>query len=231
MSCTKPTLYTVLCLLVLTVLGVIHHMTTTSWLPSVSYRTSQLSPWIQNVTVSQNATHTPVVTSGGPRILCWVLTDSDLAKKTEPVRETWTQRCDKAIFMSSRRNRNFPMIGLGGSSGRSHLATKSKAAWKYVYEHHVNDFDYFLKADTDTYVIVENLKAYLRSRDPTKAEYFGHRFSPKFLNYIYMSGGPGLVISREALRKTVTEAFTTLPDCAPDGTGIFVLFLFTNTYL
>ena len=47
-----------------------------------------------------------------------------------------------------------------------------------------------MKADDDTYVVVDNLRAVLRERDPTVAEYMGCRFKP-YMKQGYMSGGAG----------------------------------------
>ena len=57
-------------------------------------------------------------------------------------------------------------------------------------------WSWLLKADDDTYVIVENLKLFLAEYSPFKPYYFGKRFKPYGE---YMSGGGGYVISREAL--------------------------------
>ncbi len=37
--------------------------------------------------------------------------------------------------------------------------------------------------------------------------------------YTYMAGGPGLVLSREALKRHVLQAFKLQKDCMPDGQG------------
>ncbi|XP_013401138.1 glycoprotein-N-acetylgalactosamine 3-beta-galactosyltransferase 1 isoform X2 [Lingula anatina] len=162
-----------------------------------------------------------------PRVLCWLLTDPpDLDKRVIHVRDTWARRCDVTLFMSSMENKTFPTIGLRVPPGRGHIAKKAKAAWKYIYEHHLNDADFFIKADPDTYVIVENLKHYLTSRDPKRAEFYGHQFYPSDWEFnadtrikksLYMSGGPGLVLSREAVRLLVTKAINSDPKCLQDG--------------
>jgi len=72
---------------------------------------------------------------------------------------------------------------------------------------------------------VDNLKLYLSSRNPNRAELFGHRFfrmstSKKDPRSMFTAGGPGIVLSRAALVKMVQEAFTKSEDCMPDGIGM-----------
>ena len=45
----------------------------------------------------------------------------------------------------------------------------------YLSQHYLDKFDWFLKADDDTYVVVANLRAYLSLFDPNKPYYMGHR--------------------------------------------------------
>ncbi|CAN9511655.1 unnamed protein product [Ophioblennius macclurei] len=137
------------------------------------------------------------------RILCWVMTGpSNLEKKARHVKATWTRHCNMVVFMSSVDDPDFPTVGLGTKEGRDQLYWKTIRAFHYAYEHHAHDADWFLKADDDTYVVVDNLRWILANHSAEDPIYFGRRFKP-YAKQGYMSGGAGYVLSREALRRFV----------------------------
>ncbi|RUS72820.1 hypothetical protein EGW08_019413, partial [Elysia chlorotica] len=111
------------------------------------------------------------------RVLVWVMTSpQNLEKKAQIVKDTWGRRCNKIIFFSSETNKDFPTVGLNVSEGREHLTAKTMQGFRYVYENHFNDADWFMKADDDTYVIVENLRYFLSEQNTSQPIYFGHHF-------------------------------------------------------
>ncbi|KAM4613169.1 glycoprotein-N-acetylgalactosamine 3-beta-galactosyltransferase 1-B [Polymixia lowei] len=137
------------------------------------------------------------------RILCWVMTGpSNLEKKARHVKTTWSRHCNIVVFMSSVDDPDFPTVGLGTKEGRDQLYWKTIRAFHYAYEHHGDEADWFLKADDDTYVVVDNLRWVLANRTPDEPIYFGRRFRP-YTKQGYMSGGAGYVLSKEALRRFV----------------------------
>ena len=123
--------------------------------------------------------------------------------------------------MSSQFDLDLPAVGLPVSEGRDNLWTKTRAAFQYIYDHHFDDADWFLKADDDTYVIVENLRHLLQDHDPVTPVYFGRRFKA-YVPQGYMSGGAGYVLSKEALRRFVKTSLkdkTRCPEMAGPGSA------------
>jgi len=133
------------------------------------------------------------------RILCWVMTSPEtLPIKGKPVKETWGKRCTILLFMSSQADPSFPAIGLDVKEGRENLWPKTRAAWNYIYDHHLDDADWFIKADDDTFVVIENLRHLVSKLNPEDPHYLGRHFKP-FGGY--NSGGAGYVFSRESVRR------------------------------
>ncbi|XP_059148747.1 glycoprotein-N-acetylgalactosamine 3-beta-galactosyltransferase 1-like isoform X2 [Physella acuta] len=151
------------------------------------------------------------------RVACWIMTSPDtLLSKAIHIKNTWAKRCNLVLFMSSVADPEFPAVGLDVPEGREHLTAKTMKAFKYLYDHHMEDADWFLKADDDTYVIVENLRYLLLNEDPAQPVYFGQRFKP-YVRQGYTSGGGGYVLSKEALRRFGEEGSVNAKICAKDG--------------
>ncbi|XP_027013669.1 glycoprotein-N-acetylgalactosamine 3-beta-galactosyltransferase 1 [Tachysurus fulvidraco] len=136
------------------------------------------------------------------QVLCWIMTQpKNLELKTKHVRATWAKHCNMVLYMSSNAS-DFPTVGLNVSEGRDNLYMKTIQALHYIHTHHLDSAEWFLKADDDTFVVVENLRRLLSGYNTDEPVYLGHRFG-MFVTQGYMSGGAGYVLSREAIRRFV----------------------------
>ncbi|KAK7105568.1 hypothetical protein V1264_016932 [Littorina saxatilis] len=153
------------------------------------------------------------------RVLVWVMTHPDNHQsKARVVRDTWGRRVNKLLFISSINDSSIPTIAVNVSEGRKHLTAKSQKAWRYVYENHFHDADWFMKADDNTYVIMENLRYFLSGENTSEPVHFGHLFKTIVKQGFY-SGGSGYVLSKEALRRWGEKGKDVAKLCRQDDSG------------
>ncbi|XP_021341872.1 glycoprotein-N-acetylgalactosamine 3-beta-galactosyltransferase 1-B-like [Mizuhopecten yessoensis] len=142
------------------------------------------------------------------RVLCMIMTSSKaLDTKATNVKNTWAKRCNVVVYISSTTNTTFPTVGFDIPEGREHLTAKTMTAFRYIFEKHFNEADWFIKIDDDSFVILENLRYFLSSHSPNDAVYFGHSFKSIVKQGFYCAGG-GHVLSKEALRRLAMNGVT-----------------------
>ncbi|XP_076076046.1 glycoprotein-N-acetylgalactosamine 3-beta-galactosyltransferase 1-like [Mytilus galloprovincialis] len=134
-------------------------------------------------------------------IMCLVLTThTTLLSKAKAVNDTWGKRCNKTIFFTNRPSTLPNVVYLDlAKDGRKHLTDKVVRIFDYVHTH-FTEYDWFLKADDDTYVILENLRHFLSYFKSTEPVYLGQNYK-LYTKQGYHSGGAGYVLSKEALNK------------------------------
>ncbi|CAG0892130.1 unnamed protein product [Cyprideis torosa] len=141
------------------------------------------------------------------RILCWVATHpGNLKKKAVHVLRTWGKRCNTLLFVSGIGTEEVPseiagyMLTLDMKDERKYLWVKTRRAFKHIYEHYLDNADWFMKADDDTFVVLENLRYLLFNQTGSDTPlYYGSCFKP-YAKQGYMSGGGGYVVNRAALK-------------------------------
>jgi hypothetical protein len=81
---------------------------------------------------------------------------------------------------------------------------------KYIYDHYLNKFEWFMRVDDDVYIRTDNLERLLRSIDDRKPYYIGQpgmgtkdEYGKLALgeNENFCMGGPGIILSRETLAR------------------------------
>lgn len=161
--------------------------------------------------------HQPVLASSidiysEVRILCWVLTyPSNHNTKARAVKETWGRKCNKLVFISTQLEDYLDVLLVNVTEDRVHLWGKTRQGIQQVYENFGGDYDWFLKADDDTWIFMENLRNFLYAYSPEMPIYFGCKFKP-YVPQGYMSGS-GYVLSREAVRRLNEDALIDEQKC------------------
>ena len=141
------------------------------------------------------------------KILCWVLTyPFNHLTKAIAVKDTWGKRCNKLVFITTLLDDNLDVLLVNVTEDRIFLWDKTKQGLQQIYENYGNEYDWFLKADDDTWIFMENLRHFLYAYSPEMPIYFGCKLKT-YVDQGYMSGS-GYVLSREALRRFNEEALT-----------------------
>jgi hypothetical protein len=139
---------------------------------------------------SENRSHT-----SSPRVLCLILTTpKNFLTRAKAVNDTWAPRCNRYFFVTEQAQETLtpeqliftkqvpiaPIKNITG--GYDHLTQKSTLAFFFAYENYLNDFDWFVKADDDTYLIVDHLKAFLSEQNCSEPVTFGYNFKVRIID-------------------------------------------------
>jgi glycoprotein-N-acetylgalactosamine 3-beta-galactosyltransferase len=123
------------------------------------------------------------------RIVCLVITMPDNHKtRSKYIKNLWGKRCNKLVFFSTKYDPYLDTVDLHLNETRASLWEKTGIALQYAYKKHLNDGDFFMKVDDDSYIFMENLRYMLFQYNPEDPLYFGHRFTLKDEPNGYMAG-------------------------------------------
>lgn len=154
-------------------------------------------------------------------VLCMVMTSPETHYKTEHVRATWGKRCNVLLFFSSSvDNATVPIVVLPVAAGENYEWRRTRQAFKYVHDkHYLDEVDWVLKTDDETYVVLENLRNLLVHYDSYDAVYFGRYVTPGSGGaHGYMDGRAGYVLSEEAVRRFAEESVDENEICGENST-------------
>lgn len=142
-----------------------------------------------------------------------------LDTRAKAVYETWGRELPgKIAFFSSESSTvpencpDLPLVPLPRVDDTYPPQKKSFMMLQYMWNNFGDRFEWFLRADDDVYVRTDRLETLLRSVDSRRAMYIGQagrgnseEFGLLSLEYDenFCMGGPGVVLSRETLRRIV----------------------------
>ena len=149
-----------------------------------------------------------------------VTANSLLDTRATAVNRTWGQLVPKLEFFSSEgeQHHNLPIVSLPGVDDTYPPQKKVYRMLQYMHDHYIDKYDWFMRADDDSYIRIPELLEFLSKLDPNEDLYIG---SPgmgreedleriKLLSHErYCMGGPGVIFSRALLIRLAPH----LDDC------------------
>lgn len=143
------------------------------------------------------------------RILCFLTTRSQShASRVTHILQTWGKHCDKILFASTVTDVNLGAIGFNVTDDHGTVWGKVKLMLKYIHSNYIDEYDWFMKGDDDTFLIVENLRFLLAAYTPDEPIYFGYKFNTTEHKRGYFGGGSGYVMSRQSVRIFAEKVLT-----------------------
>ena len=183
-----------------------------------------------------------------PTVFCFVLSSiKNINTKLKTIYETWTRKCDnfkfiasleadylKAAFNLTLNNSNYinetlSKYNIFQPPGLVHdtygkLTDKVYFTIKYLYNNH-NDYDWYLKADDDTFVFVDNLRKFVSDKNSSSPVTYGYDFKV-LVPYGYHSGGGGYLLSNQALKRLGSKLNENYTFCPNSGMWKKILNIF-----
>lgn len=146
-------------------------------------------------------------------ILCWIYMHQKSDDRIKAINSTWGARCTKVLFLSNFESDTPDVIDIRSLSTNATVKSDNiKAAYQYIYSKYRDDFDWFLKAEDDAYIVLENLRYFLYAFESSQPLSLGHKMNSTEVQQGYFSNVPGYVMSKSALQ-LLNEGFASNTKC------------------
>ncbi|KAL1770989.1 chondroitin sulfate synthase 1 [Sigmodon hispidus] len=155
-----------------------------------------------------------------------------LQTRTMATYRTWSKTIpEKVEFFSSEGSNTsipIPIVPLRGVDDSYPPQKKSFMMFKYMHDHYLDKYEWFMRADDDVYIKGDHLESFLRSLNSSEPLFLGQTglgtteemgklaLEPR---ENFCMGGPGVILSQEVLRrvapyigKCLREMYTTHED-------------------
>eukprot|EP00927_Polykrikos_kofoidii_P001314 TRINITY_DN10476_c0_g1_i4.p1 TRINITY_DN10476_c0_g1~~TRINITY_DN10476_c0_g1_i4.p1 ORF type:complete len:426 (-),score=39.07 TRINITY_DN10476_c0_g1_i4:65-1342(-) len=125
---------------------------------------------------------------------------------------SWGRRVgpqSKIVFYSHKSSTCLPVIVLEKCKQfPNNFALKEFLMWQHAIDHHLDEFEWFVKGDDDTFFVPPTLELYLGRDNPDEVHYRGRTMrTPKPRRLHFTSGGGGYALSRGVLRLLSSEPY------------------------
>lgn len=155
------------------------------------------------------------------RVLCAVPTTWNASShKIQRLQETWGPFCDKLLFVVAHTDVVPPHKNVTGGVGEIMVVNMTMSAdpsqrniwnkvhnmWTAIADKYLEEAEWFLKIDDDTFLFVDHLRGFTQYYNPNIPRYFGHTilYRWKRSNIVFNSGS-AYVLSKEALRRVAPK--------------------------
>lgn len=184
---------------------------------------------------AQNNKPTQKTKSNEPTLFCFILANPDnFFHKTTAVYKTWATKCDDFRFVSVipklylneetkyfkladnqvsiEVDRPFPLLQPAGHQNENYkkLTDKIYLTLIDIYKRY-NKYDWYLKADDDTYIFVDYLREFIANKNASLAHKFGYNLKT------WQSGGAGYLLSNRSLNEIGSKLSTDYKFCHNKG--------------
>jgi glycoprotein-N-acetylgalactosamine 3-beta-galactosyltransferase len=172
-------------------------------------------------------------------LFCLILTKTkSLGTRAKQAYDSWAKKCDKHVFMATLPD-EFKLTNKDINEGieaelessltvlqppdfhkdkYSKITDKVFSTLKYMYKKY-DDYEYYLKADDDTFIFVENLREFLREKNSSRIPLtYGYDFK-QFVERGYHSGGAGYVLTNAAFTLLASKLTRNYSFCSISETG------------
>ncbi|XP_069111076.1 glycoprotein-N-acetylgalactosamine 3-beta-galactosyltransferase 1-like [Argopecten irradians] len=162
------------------------------------------------------------------KVFCVIMARTvDLPKKSTAIHKTWAKRCTNVIYIAYdvKTSYEFPVIQDVLPERLYNYRSRIQNVISIIRKHHINNYDWFLIATDETYVIMENLRYFLSNKDPTAPILYGRvnplkqvTFKKVGLPWQYNTSNMGFVMSKEAVKRVADIDYSNIP-CNSHVTG------------
>ncbi|XP_061137235.1 beta-1,3-glucosyltransferase-like isoform X2 [Syngnathus typhle] len=134
------------------------------------------------------------------------------------IKKTWERDAVYLEYYSDHADASIPTIDLGVANTERGHCGKTFAILKRFVSGAVPDTEWLLVVDDDTLISLPRLRSLLSCYQPREAVYLGERYGYGLGQggYSYITGGGGMVFSREAVARLLQSGCKCYSDDAPD---------------
>ncbi len=127
-------------------------------------------------------------------------------RQRNAILHTWGRKCNKLLFVMGGAeietkeeiiSNKTLLITVPTFQHYGNIWKITQLAFFHVFRYYFGSFDWLIKCDVDSFVIMENLRLFLYHINGKDPFYYGLRLNQPVTGVVYNTGGPGYIISHD----------------------------------